>query len=42
MCLVKIMVEVYETQLKKHVKPASQKPRFKLNFLVGPTVQNAV
>jgi hypothetical protein len=28
----------YETQLKKHVKTASQKLRFKLNFLMDPTV----
>jgi hypothetical protein len=28
----------YETQLKKHVKIASQKLHFKLNFLVGLTV----
>jgi len=28
----------YKTQLKKHVKTASQKLRFKLNFLVGFTV----
>jgi len=32
----------YETQLKKHVKTASQKLRFKLNFLMGPVVQNTV
>jgi hypothetical protein len=32
----------YETQLQKHVKTASQKLRFKLNFLVGSTVKNAV
>jgi hypothetical protein len=34
--------EYYETQLQKHVKTASQKLCFKLNFLVGPTVKNAV
>jgi hypothetical protein len=28
--------------LQKHVKTASQKLRFKLNFLVGPTIKNAV
>jgi hypothetical protein len=28
----------YETQLKKHVKIASQKLHFKLNFLVGLTI----
>jgi len=28
----------YETQLKKHVKTASQKLCFKLNFLMGPTL----
>ena len=28
----------YEIQLKKHVKIASQKLCFKLNFLVDPTV----
>jgi hypothetical protein len=32
----------YETQLKKYVKTASQKLRFKLNFLVDPTIQDAV
>ena len=30
----------YEIQLKKHVRTASQKQRFKFNFLVGPAVQN--
>ena len=25
----------YESQLKKHVKTAAQKQRFKINFLVG-------
>jgi hypothetical protein len=30
--------EFYETRLKKHVKTASQKLRFKLNFLMGSTV----
>jgi hypothetical protein len=34
--------EFYETQLKKHVKTVSQKLHFKLNFLVDPTVWNAV
>jgi hypothetical protein len=28
----------YETQLKKHVKTASRKLRFKLNFLMGPAI----
>ena len=32
----------YETQLQKHVKIASQKLRFKLNFLVDSTIKNAV
>jgi len=32
----------YETQLQKHVKTTSQKLRFKLNFLVGSTIKNAV
>ena len=32
----------YEIQLKKHVRTASQKQRFKFNFLVGPAVQNTV
>jgi hypothetical protein len=32
----------YKTQLKKHVKIASRKLHFKLNFLVGPVVQNTV
>jgi hypothetical protein len=32
----------YETQLKKHVKAASQKLCFKLNFLVGLVVQNVI
>jgi hypothetical protein len=32
----------YETQLKKHVKIASQKLHFTLIFLVGPAVQNVV
>jgi hypothetical protein len=32
----------YKIQLKKHVRTASQKQRFKLNFLVGPAVQNTV
>jgi hypothetical protein len=27
--------EFYETQLKKHIKTASQKMHFKLNFLIG-------
>jgi hypothetical protein len=29
-------IRFYETQLKKHVKIALQKLRFKFNFLVGP------
>ena len=33
-------IEFYEIQLKKHVRTASQKQRFKFNFLVGPAVQN--
>jgi hypothetical protein len=32
----------YKTQLKKYVKTASQKLRFKLIFLVSPAVQNIV
>jgi hypothetical protein len=28
----------YETQLKKDIKTTSRKLRFKLNFLVGPTI----
>jgi hypothetical protein len=28
--------EFYKTQLKKHIKTASQKLRFKLNFFYGP------
>jgi len=32
----------YETRLKKHVKIASQKLCLKLNFLVGPAVQNTI
>ena len=34
----KINTEFYETQLKKHVKIASQILRFKLNFLVSLTI----
>jgi hypothetical protein len=34
--------EFNETQLKKHVKTASQKLCFELNFLVGSTVKNVV
>jgi hypothetical protein len=34
--------EFYKTQLQKHVKAASQKLHFKLNFLVGPTIKNTV
>jgi len=30
--------EFYETQLKKHVKTASQKLYFKLNFLIDLTI----
>jgi hypothetical protein len=30
--------DFYETQLKKHVKIALQKLRFKLDFLMGPTL----
>jgi len=32
----------YKTPLKKHIKTVAQKLRFKLNFLVGPAVQNKV
>jgi len=34
--------ELYKTQLKKHVKTVSQKLCFKLNFLMGFTVQNII
>jgi hypothetical protein len=30
--------DFYETQLKKHVKTVLQKLRFKLDFLMGPTL----
>jgi hypothetical protein len=32
----------YETQLKKHIKTASQNLHFKLSFLVALTVQNTI
>jgi len=32
----------YETQLKKHLKTASQKLHFKYNFVVDLTIQNTV
>jgi hypothetical protein len=31
-------IEFYKTRLKNYVKTALQKLRFKLNFLVDPTV----
>ena len=34
--------EFYEIQLQKHIKTAYQKLRFKLNFLMGPTVKNII
>ena len=35
-------IEFYEIQLQKHIKTAYQKLRFKLNFLMGPTVKNII
>ena len=32
----------YKIQLKKHVKTASQKLYFKLDFLVDPAIQNTI
>jgi hypothetical protein len=32
----------YKTHLIKHVKTVAQKLCFKLNFLLGPAVQNTV